>query len=105
MNGVSGEVIRADIDPKGNIWVFHRCFNTEPAGALPVWAVLSRRFWNLIRRANSDKFGGGMFRIPARLYRRRTGKHMGERRQYARDSPQAVSEGRERHREDTKSSG
>jgi len=28
-----GELIRADIDPKGNIWVFHRCFNTEPAGA------------------------------------------------------------------------
>jgi DNA-binding beta-propeller fold protein YncE len=27
-----GELIRADIDPKGNIWVFHRCFNTEPAG-------------------------------------------------------------------------
>src|SRR5215471_13344380 len=28
-----GELIRADIDPKGDIWVFHRCFNTEPAGA------------------------------------------------------------------------
>src|SRR5262245_54990369 len=23
-----GELIRADIDPKGHIWVFHRCFNT-----------------------------------------------------------------------------
>src|SRR5215510_10313711 len=34
MNGGHwGELIRADIDPKGNIWVFHRCFNTEPAGA------------------------------------------------------------------------
>src|SRR6266446_7271398 len=34
MNGGRwGELIRADIDPKGNIWVFHRCFNTEPAGA------------------------------------------------------------------------
>ena len=33
MNGGRwGELIRADIDPKGNIWVFHRCFNTEPAG-------------------------------------------------------------------------
>jgi len=33
MNGGHwGELIRADIDPKGNIWVFHRCFNTEPAG-------------------------------------------------------------------------
>jgi len=27
-----GELIRADIDRHGNIWVFHRCFNTEPAG-------------------------------------------------------------------------
>src|SRR6266545_1562226 len=34
MNGGQwGELIRADIDPKGNIWVFHRCFNTDPAGA------------------------------------------------------------------------
>src|ERR1700747_444775 len=34
MNGGHwGELIRADIDPKGNIWVFHRCFNTEPAGS------------------------------------------------------------------------
>ncbi len=33
MNGGKwGELIRADIDPQGNIWVFHRCFNTEPAG-------------------------------------------------------------------------
>src|SRR5260370_11693609 len=34
MNGGQwGELIRADIDRKGNIWVFHRCFNTVPAGA------------------------------------------------------------------------
>src|SRR5882672_1406262 len=34
MNGGKwGELIRADIDPKGNIWVFHRCFNTVPAGS------------------------------------------------------------------------
>src|SRR6266704_903333 len=34
MNGGQwGELIRADIDPRGNVWVFHRCFNTEPAGA------------------------------------------------------------------------
>src|ERR1700730_17015085 len=34
MNGGRwGELIRADIDPKGNIWVFHRCFNTVPAGS------------------------------------------------------------------------
>ncbi|MGH9678721.1 MAG: peptidyl-alpha-hydroxyglycine alpha-amidating lyase family protein [Candidatus Acidiferrales bacterium] len=33
MNGGKwGELIRADIGPKGNIWVFHRCFNTVPAG-------------------------------------------------------------------------
>jgi len=33
MNGGKwGELIRADIDPQGNIWVFHRCFNTLPAG-------------------------------------------------------------------------
>src|SRR5262245_40250338 len=33
MNGGRwGEVIRVSVDPKGNIWVFHRCFNTVPAG-------------------------------------------------------------------------
>lgn len=33
MNGGRwGELIRADLDPRGNVWVFHRCFNTEPAG-------------------------------------------------------------------------
>src|SRR5438445_11890863 len=33
MNGGRwGELIRADLDRKGRIWVFHRCFNTEPAG-------------------------------------------------------------------------
>ena len=34
MNGGRwGELIRADLDRRGNIWVFHRCFNTEPAGS------------------------------------------------------------------------
>ena len=34
MNGGRwGELIRAELDLKGNIWVFHRCFNTVPAGA------------------------------------------------------------------------
>ena len=28
-----GELIRADLDPSGNIWIFHRCFNTVPPGA------------------------------------------------------------------------
>jgi DNA-binding beta-propeller fold protein YncE len=33
MNGGHwGEVIRVHVDAKGNIWVFHRCFNTVPAG-------------------------------------------------------------------------
>jgi DNA-binding beta-propeller fold protein YncE len=27
-----GEVIRVHVDPKGNVWVFHRCFNVVPAG-------------------------------------------------------------------------
>src|SRR5262249_59173384 len=33
MNGGHwGEVIRVHVDAKGNIWVFHRCFNVVPAG-------------------------------------------------------------------------
>jgi len=33
MNGGHwGEVIRVALDPQGNIWVFHRCFNTVPPG-------------------------------------------------------------------------
>jgi ACS family tartrate transporter-like MFS transporter len=34
MNGGRwGEVIRVHVDSKGNIWVFHRCFNVVPAGS------------------------------------------------------------------------
>ena len=34
MNGGQwGEVIRVHVDSKGNIWVFHRCFNVVPAGS------------------------------------------------------------------------
>jgi sugar phosphate permease/DNA-binding beta-propeller fold protein YncE len=34
MNGGRwGEVIRVHVDTKGNIWVFHRCFNVVPAGS------------------------------------------------------------------------
>jgi DNA-binding beta-propeller fold protein YncE len=34
MNGGRwGEVIRVHVDGKGNIWVFHRCFNVVPAGS------------------------------------------------------------------------
>src|SRR5271156_4567144 len=56
MNGGRwGEVIRVHVASDGNIWVFHRCFNTVPpghatciGGAIPI-----RRFWNSIRRASS----------------------------------------------------
>src|SRR4051812_43099616 len=27
-----GEVIRVQVAPNGNIWVFHRCFNDKPKG-------------------------------------------------------------------------
>ena len=30
--GVWGETIRVDVAPDGNVWVFHRCFNTVPPG-------------------------------------------------------------------------
>jgi hypothetical protein len=34
MNGGRwGEVIRVSLDRAGNVWVFHRCFNTVPAGS------------------------------------------------------------------------
>ena len=34
MNGGEwGETIGVDRDPDGNMWVLHRCFNTEPRGA------------------------------------------------------------------------
>src|SRR5215469_7450333 len=34
MNGGHwGEVIRVHLDVKGNVWVFHRCFNVVPAGS------------------------------------------------------------------------
>jgi len=34
MNGGRwGEVIRVNVDVKGNVWIFHRCFNVVPAGS------------------------------------------------------------------------
>ena len=33
IGGRWGEVIRVHVDRKGNIWVFHRCFNTVPPGS------------------------------------------------------------------------
>ncbi len=66
MNGGKwGELIRADIDPKGNIWVFHRCFNTEPAG----YATCVGRTEPPILEFNPAgkilaSFGSGMFAFP-----------------------------------------
>src|SRR6516225_15902 len=31
--GKWGEVIRVHVDAKGNIWIFHRCFNVVPPGS------------------------------------------------------------------------
>ena len=66
MNGGKwGELIRADIDPKGDIWVFHRCFNTEPAGAA---TCVGRSEPPILKFDPSGKlltsFGGGMFAFP-----------------------------------------
>src|SRR5215510_12885199 len=66
MNGGKwGELIRADIDPKGNIWVFHRCFNTEPAGAA---TCVGRTEPPILEFNPAGKlltsFGGGMFAFP-----------------------------------------
>jgi DNA-binding beta-propeller fold protein YncE len=66
MNGGHwGELIRADIDPKGNIWVFHRCFNTEPAGAA---TCVGRTDPPILEFDPSGKlltnFGSGMFAFP-----------------------------------------
>ena len=66
MNGGNwGELIRADIDPQGNIWVFHRCFNTEPAGFA---TCVGRTDPPILEFDSSGKllksFGGGMFAFP-----------------------------------------
>jgi 6-bladed beta-propeller protein len=66
MNGGQwGELIRADIDPKGNIWVFHRCFNTVPAGAA---TCVGRAEPPILEFNPSGKLvaslGGGMFAFP-----------------------------------------
>jgi sugar lactone lactonase YvrE len=66
MNGGHwGELIRADIDPKGNIWVFHRCFNTEPAGYA---TCVGRTEPPILEFDPSGRlqtsFGSGMFAFP-----------------------------------------
>jgi DNA-binding beta-propeller fold protein YncE len=66
MNGGKwGELIRADIDPEGNIWVFHRCFNTVPAGYA---TCVGRTEPPILEFDPSGKlltsFGAGMFAFP-----------------------------------------
>jgi len=66
MNGGRwGELIRADIDSKGNIWVFHRCFNTEPAGYA---TCVGRTEPPILEFDRSGKLltslGSGMFAFP-----------------------------------------
>jgi sugar lactone lactonase YvrE len=66
MNGGHwGELIRADIDPSGNIWVFHRCFNTVPAGAA---TCVGRTDPPILEFDPSGKlltsFGQGIFAFP-----------------------------------------
>ncbi len=66
MNGGRwGELIRADIDPKSNIWVFHRCFNTEPACSA---TCVGRPDPPILEFDPSGKllasFGVGMFALP-----------------------------------------
>jgi hypothetical protein len=55
MNGGRwGEVIRVHVDSDGNIWAFHRCFNTVPPAMPPAsgGVIPIRRFWNSTRRAS-----------------------------------------------------
>ena len=63
--GKWGELIRADIDSHGNIWVFHRCFNTEPAGYA---TCVGRTEPPILEFAPSGKLlsslGSGMFAFP-----------------------------------------
>ena len=66
MNGGRwGELIRAELDLKGNIWVFHRCFNTVPAGAA---TCVGRSEPPILRFDPSGQllssFGEGMFAFP-----------------------------------------
>jgi len=66
MNGGRwGELIRADLDRGGNIWVFHRCFNTEPAGSA---TCVGRTDPPILQFDPSGRllssFGGGLFAFP-----------------------------------------
>jgi hypothetical protein len=68
MNGGQwGEVIRVHVDSDGNIWVFHRCFNTVPPG---LSTCVGRGDSNppILEFAPSGKllksFGAGLFAYP-----------------------------------------
>ena len=60
-----GELIRTELDPKGNIWVFHRCFNTVPAGTA---TCVGRSEPPILQFDPSGQilasFGEGMFAFP-----------------------------------------
>src|SRR4029077_5267324 len=68
MNGGHwGEVIRVNVAPNGNVWVFHRCFNTVPPGSA---VCLNRGPANppILQFDHSGKllksFGAGLFAYP-----------------------------------------
>ena len=68
MNGGHwGEVIRVHVDTKGNIWVFHRCFNVVPPGSA---TCINRGAANppILEFDPSGKllksFGAGLFAYP-----------------------------------------
>ncbi len=66
-NGRWGEVIRVHVARDGNIWVFHRCFNTIPAGHA---TCINRGAANppILKFDPSGKllasFGAGLFAYP-----------------------------------------
>ncbi|HLK48333.1 MAG TPA: peptidyl-alpha-hydroxyglycine alpha-amidating lyase family protein [Bryobacteraceae bacterium] len=68
MNGGRwGEVIRVHVDARGNVWVFHRCFNVVPAGSA---TCIGRGAANppILQFDASGKllksFGAGLFAYP-----------------------------------------
>ena len=68
MNGGRwGEVIRVHVDAKGDVWVFHRCFNVVPAGSA---TCVGRGSANppILKFSPSGKllksFGAGLFAYP-----------------------------------------
>jgi DNA-binding beta-propeller fold protein YncE len=68
MNGGRwGEVIRVHVDPKGNVWVFHRCFNVVPAGSATCIGRGSANPPILEFNPSGDllkSFGAGLFAYP-----------------------------------------